>query len=112
MENEILAIQYLENKEKALAERAEIDLELKPALAEADQDKSAAGKQATEALKTTIDLKESAFQQTVEGMTLIFSEFFPVLQTLGATKDNPYHIFYHEKDYGFYIDDNKNIHYT
>ena len=111
MENEILAIQYLENKEKALAERAEIDLELKPELTEAEKDKSAAGKQKSEALKATTDLKESAFQRTVDGMTPIFSAFFPVLQSLGATKDNPYHIFYHEKDYGFYIDDNKNIHY-
>lgn len=44
MEQNLLAIAYLEEKEKALEQRKTIDLELKPALKDAEKDKSPAGK--------------------------------------------------------------------
>ncbi|MGN7986207.1 hypothetical protein ACTJKC_02645 [Pedobacter sp. 22226] len=39
MKDNLLAIAYLEEKEKALEQRRIIDMELKPALKEAEEDK-------------------------------------------------------------------------
>lgn len=44
-------------------------------------------------------------------MQTSFSSLFPYLEGIGAIKTNPYLLHYQNKDYGFYIDDKKNIRY-
>ncbi|KIA96548.1 hypothetical protein OC25_02035 [Pedobacter kyungheensis] len=112
MEENLLAIAYLEEKEKALEHRKIIDLDLKPALKELEDDKSEAGKLKVPELEKQIADEEERFKKTIERMQAAFTPFYPYLERIGASKTNPYLLHYHQKDYGFYIDDNKNIHYT
>lgn len=112
MEENLLAIAYLEEKEKALEQRKVIDMDLKPALKELAEDKSEAGKLQASVLEKQIADAEEGFKKTMERMQAAFTPLYPYLESIGASKISPYQLHYRQQDYGFYIDDHKNIYYS
>jgi hypothetical protein len=112
MEENLLAIAYLEEKEKALEQRRIIDMELKPALKEAKEDKSETGKLKAAGLEKQTEDAEDSFKKTIESMQEVFTPLYPYLESIGASKISPYRLQYQQKAYSFYIDDNKNIYYS
>jgi hypothetical protein len=82
MEENLLAIAYLEGKEKALEQRKTIDMELKPAFKEAKEDKPEAGKLKAAGLEKQIEEAEDGFKKTIERMQEAFIIRYPSLESI------------------------------
>lgn len=80
MEENLLAIAYLEEKEEALEERMIIDMELKPALKEANEDKSETWKLMAAEVEKQIADAENVFNKTIEFMQKAFTPFNLILK--------------------------------
>ncbi|MFC4210904.1 hypothetical protein ACFOWA_06915 [Pedobacter lithocola] len=111
MEKQQLAIQYFQQKEKALVQREYIDYTMADHLKLLKEDKTHTGKEHLAQYEKEIELAEDEFKDTLLEVKPVFEQLFLYLQNDAAIKTSPYIFNFSEMQIEMYIDDNSNIHY-